>query len=63
MSLKDIIKKEASDGSLKVEEEPKFEAYHTTITNQARIANEAISNAQNLATIKSTLMMFFDKIK
>lgn len=43
-----------SDGKLHVSgkpisfEESRFEAYHAIVTNQARIAQEAINNASNL---------------
>lgn len=44
-------------------DESKFEAYHTTVTNQARIAYESISNTTDLAEIKTVLMNFFNNIK
>lgn len=44
-------------------DESKFEVYHATVTNQARIAFNSISNSTNLAEIKTVLMDFFNNIK
>lgn len=40
----------------------KFEAYHTIVTNQAKIAQEAINNASDLKGIKDALNTFFNEI-
>ena len=55
MSLSRIIKKNS--------EEKMFEEYHATVTNQARIAFESITNANNLSEITSVLSNFFKHIK
>ena len=44
-------------------EESRFEAYHAIVTNQARIAFNAISNSTNFAEVKSALTNFFNSIK
>lgn len=44
-------------------EESRFEAYHAIVTNQARIAFNAISNSTNFAEVKSALTNFFNNIK